>query len=269
MKPFAHFVLTRFNAPLKPADQSGIPDKPEAAADHRLVRRFDLFERACLTSMERQAESAFQWLVFMDWSTPVAFKERMAALAVRHDFLRPIYVSVFLEETVREEIRRREPPESARITTWLLPDAAFHPRMIGQIQDLAREHLTDPNLPRKFLIRFPIGCCERKGDFYLQRDPLNPFVSFVSPPDSPRTVLSLDTRALPEDLPVLQPRMRPMWCRVLPRDRPDDAIHGIYWPWGGSSEFAPVVTGGFRRSPVWQAAEVLRSAFRSRRRKPE
>ena len=81
MNTFEHFVLTRFNVPLKlevPAGQNPGPNRRLDAG--WLTRRFDLFERVCLPSLQRQTQGAFQWLVFLDWATPVSFKERIAAL---------------------------------------------------------------------------------------------------------------------------------------------------------------------------------------------
>ncbi len=254
MNPFAHFVITRFNAPLKAAGA--------APAGTDLAQAFDLFERVCLASMDRQTEGAIQWLVFMDWATPVAFKERMAALAVHYDFLRPIYTTAFLESSVREEILRRERPRSIRITTVLEPDTAFHPRMIEQIQEAARVQMGRQDLQQGFLIRFPIGCRESSGDFYLVREPRNPSASFVSVPECPRTVLSFDPSALPADVPVLELARRPMWCRFRQPDLPDMPGPGVYWPWGGDSEFAPFVPAGFRHGFFWTCAEVARGLAR-------
>ena len=73
MKPFVHFILTRFNVLMKtaPAAAAGAPRK--GLDPEWLKRRFDLFERVCLPSVDRQTEGAFQWLVFLDWATPVPF----------------------------------------------------------------------------------------------------------------------------------------------------------------------------------------------------
>ena len=64
--------------------------------------------------------------------------------------------------------------------------------------------------------------------------------------------------------PKSQPRVlknaRPMWCQVIHDDNVTVALSGVYWPWGGSSEFAPGITNGFRREPLWQCAEIVRSA---------
>lgn len=262
MNPFAHFILTRFNVPLKFNLPPGQQTRHMGIDEGWLARRFELFERVCLGSVARQTEGDFQWLVFMDWATPVAFKEKMAALAVRHEFLRPIYCTEFMEETVLEEIRRREAPGRVRITTRLDNDDAIHPRMIERVQALAREHLAALDVAHGFYVSFPIGFCERKGDFYLHRYRYNPFTSFVSAPECARTVLGTDHRYIADAAPVVIHWGRPMWCQVIHGDNVANQLRGVYWPWGGSSEFAPGITNGFRRSPLWQAAEVARSAYR-------
>jgi len=262
MSSFQHFILTRFNVPLKfdlpPGEQA-----PHMGIDETwLTRRFELFERVCLASVARQTEQNFQWLIFMDWATPIAFKERMAAWAVRHDFLRPIYCSQFDKALVGEEIRRHESPDAVRITTRLDNDDAIHPRLIERVQELAREQLGLRDLSRGFFISFPMGCSEQHADFYIQRYRCNPFTSFVSSQASETHVLSSDHRYIADIAPVVFEYCRPMWCQVIHGENVANELRGIYWPWGGCSEFAPGITNGFRRSLFWQVAEVFRSAFR-------
>lgn len=258
MNSFEHFILTRFNVPLKLEAPAGAPAKPHPGLDTGwLTRRFDLFERVCLPSLQRQTEGAFQWLVFLDWATPVPFKERIAALTVRYEFLRPVFCSQFDEESVLAEIRRREAPGTTRITTRLDNDDALHPRMLAHVQELARQNLAAMDLNRGFIISFPVGCSERKGDFYIRREVDNFFLSFVSAPECSRTVM-----AGLAGLPVVCRSERPMWCQVIHEDNVTATLRGVYWPWGGSSEFAPGITNGFRRDFFWQCAEVVRSAVK-------
>lgn len=262
MSTFEHFLLTRFNVPLKFDLPPGQQPKHMGIDAGWLARRFELFERVCLGSVQRQTEGAFQWLVFMDWATPVAFKEKMAALTVRHEFLRPVYCSQFDEAAALAEIHRREAPGMIRITTRLDNDDAIHPRMIGRVQELARRHADSMDLKKGFFISFPLGCCERNGDFYVQRYRCNPFTSFVSAPECERTVLGGDHRYIAEVAPVIFEHARPMWCQVIHGENVANQLRGVYWPWGGTSEFAPGVADGFRRSIPWQCAEVVRSAAR-------
>ena len=262
MSTFEHFLLTRFNVPLKFDLPPGQQPKHMGVDAGWLARRFDLFERVCLASVQRQTEGVFQWLVFMDWATPVAFKERMAALTVRHEFLRPVYCSQFDEESALAEIRRREAPGALRITTRLDNDDAIHPRMVEKVRRLARAHAESLDLRRGFFISFPIGCAERKGDFYVQRYRYNPFTSFVSAPECDRTVLGTDHRYIADVAPVVFEFARPMWCQTIHDDNVANRLRGVYWPWGGSSEFAAGVTNRLRRGALWQCAEVVRSGLR-------
>lgn len=262
MNTFEHFILTRFNVPLKFDLPPGEQPKRMGIDEGWLVRRFELFERVCLASVDRQTEGAFQWLVFMDWATPVAFKEKMAALTVRHEFLRPVYCSQFDDEVCLAEIRRREEPGKVRITTRLDNDDALHPRLVEKVQELARARMPAMDLKKGFFISFPIGCAERKGDFYVQRYRFNPFTSFVSDPECGKTVLGSDHRYIAEVAPVVFKYARPMWCQVIHDDNVANQLRGVYWPWGGRSEFAPGILHGFRRGPLWQCAEVARSAWR-------
>ena len=179
----------------------------------------------------------------------------MAALTVRNDFLRPVYCSQFDEEVALAEIRRRETLGKVRITTRLDNDDALHPRLVEQVQELARTHMASMDKTRGFFISFPIGCSERKGDFYVRREPDNSFMSLVSSPDCANTVM-----AGPKGVPVIFKNIRPMWCQVIHEDNVSESLRGVYWPWGGSSEFAPGITNGFRRPLLWQCAEVVRSA---------
>ena len=262
MKPFVHFILTRFNVLMKtaPAAAAGAPRK--GLDPEWLKRRFDLFERVCLPSVDRQTEGAFQWLVFLDWATPVSFKERMAALSVHNDFLRPVYCSQFDEETALAEIRRREDPGFVRITTSLDNDDVLHPRLIESVQEFARARLDHMDPQRGFFVSFPIGCTERRGDFYVRSDPYNSFVSFVSAQDCAQTVMVAEHEKIAAIAPVLRRYARPLWCQVAHEDNAATPVRGVYWPWGGSSEFAASVTNGFRRPVAWQCAEILRSAAR-------
>ena len=257
MEPYAHFILTRLNVPLR--SQAG-PAEPSGVEPGWLKRRFELFERICLPSVARQTEGGVQWLVFMDWATPVAFKERMAALAVHHEFLRPIYASEFLEEMVLAEIRRREPAGHVRITTRLDGDDAIHPRMIERVQEMAREHGGVRSLAQGFVVSFPIGSCERDGDFYLVYERVNSFMSYVSAPECTRTAMGLDPQKFAGDVPVVLRHGRPMWCQVIHGENRSARRRGVYWPWGASSELAQGMSGGVLRPVGWQCVEVLRSA---------
>lgn len=257
---FGHFILTRFNVPLQFDLPPGQQPKHMGIDPGWLARRFDLFERVCLASVARQTEPDFQWLVFLDEATPAAFRDRMAALAAAHPFLQPVFCSRFDDPAVLPEIRRRETPGRLRITTRLDNDDAIHPRLIEQVQRLAQRHLNAQDLARGFFISFPVGCCERQGDFYLQRYRYNPFTSFVSAQECPRTVLGTDHRYIADAAPVVFHWCRPLWCQTIHGENVANRLRGIYWPGGSHSTFGSFTQPGTTRNFSWKIAEFIRSA---------
>ena len=256
-----HFILTRFNVPL----QFDLPPgqrPPHLGIDVGwLTRRFELFERACLASVARQTRQSFQWLVFLDEATPAGFQDRMKALAAAHPFLQPVYCSRFADDVVLPEIRRRETPGRLRITTRLDNDDAIHPRLIEQVQNLAYRHQAAQDLARGFFIGFPIGCCERQGDFYLQRYRCNPFASFVSEQACERTVLGTDHRYVASVAPVVFHWGRPMWCQIIHGENVANRLRGIYWAGGARSALGPYAQGRTRHSAIWKIREFIHSAY--------
>ncbi len=257
---FGHFILTRFNVPLQFDLPPGQQPRHMGIDPGWLARRFDLFERVCLASVARQTEPDFQWLVFLDVATPAAFRDRMAALAAAHPFLRPVFCSRFDDPTVLPEIRRRETPGRLRITTRLDNDDAIHPHLIARVRRLAQRHAPCQDLQRGFFISFPIGCCEREGNFYLQRYRYNPFASYVSASETGRTVLGADHRYVADVAPVIFDWCRPMWCQVIHEENVANRLRGVYWPWGGSSAFGPFAQTETPRTPFWKMGEFFRSA---------
>ena len=259
MNPFGHFILTRFNVPLRfDLPPSRQPVRPGLDPGW-LARRFDLFERVCLASVARQTGRDFQWLVFLDEATPHAFRDRLAALAAAHLFLHPVYCGQFDEETVLPEIRRRETPDRLRITTRLDNDDAIHPRLVERVRQLAECHAPHQDLRRGFYVSFPLGCCVRDGDFYLQRYRYNPFASYVSAPETERTVLGADHRYVADVAPVIFDWNRPMWCQTIHGENVANRLRGVYWPGGARSAFGSLAAPA-RRSWIWKTSEILRSA---------
>ena len=256
---FGHFILTRFNVPLQFDLPPGQQRAPMGLDVGWLTRRFELFERVCLASVARQTQPDFHWLVFLDEATPDVFRDRMAALASAHRFLTPVYCDRFADDTVLPEIQRHDPAERVRITTRLDNDDAIHPRLIEQVQRLARQHQQTQDLAQGFFISFPIGCCERQGDFYLQRYRYNPFTSFVSSPASERTVLGSDHRYIADTAPVVLHWCRPLWCQIIHGENVANRLRGVYWPGGARSAFGPPVAPVAHRSWTWKTSEFLRS----------
>jgi hypothetical protein len=260
MSPFDYFILTRFNLPLTAAVDA--EDKHKGLDEEWLERRFELFERVCLPSVQYQTERAFHWLIFLDGRTPERFRQRMNELSLQNSFICPIYASWLTVSDVLEEIRKRETAGRPRITMRLDNDDAIHPRMIEKVINTARTRHLARYLKQGYFISFPIGCSESGGDLYIQRFRYNPFVSFVSAPTLDRTVWSWEHTRIAESAPVVCRYTRPMWCQVIHGKNVSNSVKGVYWPFSHSGGLSIAGTHVTVRSRRWQIGETIRSARR-------
>ena len=254
---FNHFILTRFN--LRAPWTHGDPDAHLGLDEGWLERRFELFEKVCLPSLVRQTETAFQWLLLLDHETPERFVKRMEEWSFKYPFFNPIYLKKEDEALILKEMNERTNFDHTRIMTRLDNDDAIRPRMIENIQSMARKYCQSNHLKRGFFISFPMGYSENLDGVYLQRFRYNPFASFVSSSDYQRTILYWDHTKITDVAPVYFKYTWPMWCQVIHDENVANTIRGIYLPWGGRRNLATHTKELKRRSFAWQCAEVWRS----------
>lgn len=260
---FQHYLLTRFNVKLvfdmAPQAHSG---KPAGLDERWLERRFGLFETYCLPSVAAQTAADFSWLVYLDEQTPPTFRQRMDGLAARYPFLHPVYCAEFDADSLWKGIGSVERDGTAvRITSRLDNDDMLHPRYMEEVRKHAEREAGQRDLARGFFVAFPVGCCLRGRDGYVQRYRNNPFSSYVSSAGTKCTVLDVDHRYIGNGRDVVYEWTKPMWCQVIHGENVANAIRGIYWPLG--REFTRYIPCGIpARSWKWKAGEVLRSAWR-------
>jgi len=72
---FDHVIITRFSYQFNP--NKPIPD---LLSDHRLYRRFQLFETFCLPSILNQSCQNFHWIILIDQNLPQKYRERLDIL---------------------------------------------------------------------------------------------------------------------------------------------------------------------------------------------
>jgi len=257
-----HFLLTRFNVRLKfdipPRD---IPPAPGLDPGW-LERRFALYERYCLPSVEEQTVRDFRWLVFMDEETPARFRTRMETLAEKHSFLLPVFCREFTGKEVLRHMEIFQPAGSGlRITSRLDNDDMLHPRYIERVRSRAcAEIAAGRDAEQGFFIAFPLGCCLRGADAYIQRYRNNPFVSYVSLPTASRTVLDSDHRYIADMAPVVHEWRAPMWCQVIHGENVANALRGVYWPF--ERLFSRKASRDCSHSAVWRIREFCSTAVR-------
>ena len=91
-KSYKHFLITRFNVPLKIYDIGN--ENARGISDAYLKKRFDIFEKYCFPTVKNQTNKNFIWIVILSDKTPDVYKSKMDNLTKQCKELRPFYVNL-------------------------------------------------------------------------------------------------------------------------------------------------------------------------------
>ena len=91
-KTFKHFLITRFNVPLKISDIDN--ENARGISKEYLQKRFDIFENYCLPTVKNQTNKNFSWLVLLSNKTPDLYKVKMSNYQKECPELYPCYIDL-------------------------------------------------------------------------------------------------------------------------------------------------------------------------------
>ena len=134
MQSFEHFVITRFNLPIRDSSTRWMGET-RGLDPNWLSHRFELFEHFCLRSVASQTDKDFTWLVLFDSRTPEPFATR--ATSYRLSNYQPVFGSAL--QTYEEFLNTLNGQLTGRVssdylaTTRLDNDDAIAVDFIGQI----------------------------------------------------------------------------------------------------------------------------------------
>ena len=183
---FRHFLLTKFNLGLYPADENQAHrDKsgqaPARDPDRWMAERLELFDMYCVPSVMNQSNKDFTWLVVFDAKTPSEHRERIERY--RDDC---VLVPLFAESRCRDEshvvasrfkgkilrffhfeaalpavqdyiAQRLDEDTKYVITTRLDNDDAIHSDFVRRVQDfLPAESPAKPGLLTKLIYKWTL-----------------------------------------------------------------------------------------------------------------
>lgn len=209
MDPFGHFLVTRFNVPLKldvaPQHQPG----NKGLTPEWLGARFELFERFCLPSVRGQTCCAFTWLIYMSAATPPAFRDRLMAHAAAFPLLKVHFVDEFSTERLRADCAAAMPVGvDWLVTSRMDNDDAIRRDFIGRVQACF-------STAGRRIVNFPLGYSWLDGRVYLDRQRSNPFTSMIEPLSDAITIFSSDHRLLGDVGKLEQVNIGPAWMQVI------------------------------------------------------
>jgi len=193
MKDFTHFLLTRFNVLLP-----GHEKRDREWLEHR----FDIFERFCRPSVERQSCRNFHWLVFFDSELPEEYRRRVKGFV-------PIYVQgLFTQSVVQMALAGLVGDVAHLITSRLDCDDAIATRYIEAVQDQFRDQDFE-------FVNFTDGFVLNGEAAYSLSYPSNPFISLIERTEGFQSVYCGNHFLLANRGPIRQIARTPGWLQVV------------------------------------------------------
>ncbi|HEV3200125.1 MAG TPA: glycosyltransferase [Bryobacteraceae bacterium] len=214
MQLFRHLILTRFNVRL--------PEHRQRGADW-LQHRCELFERFCLPSVIGQTCKNFDWVVFLDAATPMAFQERIRRYRDQGEFRRIYLNCEFTQRAVLDGIRHLTDGYEYLITTRLDNDDAICRNFVEVVQGRFASQ-------RFEFLNFTNGYVWHADRVYRTRHLSNAFISLVERNGTYSTVFNGDHRYLSSLGPIRQIAEPAGWLQVVHDRNLGNAAHGTPCP---------------------------------------
>ena len=191
MKPFKHYITTRFNLGLYNPDAKGGLPPIRVSPDEWMPHRMDLFMTFALPSVMAQTCQDFIWMVLMDDHTPQAYRDTLAGIQFPN--IRFVYTGTGVASAFRQNI---EPGDYVLISTRMDNDDAFHKDTIKDIQDLYKQK---SEAPKPWFIAMPYGYTLdlTAAKVYPKEYPSNPFLTLVEDAIVPKSVWTWPHTKLP------------------------------------------------------------------------
>ncbi|MDR2980585.1 MAG: putative rhamnosyl transferase [Bacteroidales bacterium] len=150
-----HFILTRFNIRLWTKDKKKKPTQ----TDDWLKKRFELFERFCLPSIQNQKNKDFKWIVLFDADTPKPYLERIANYEKECKQFIPCMVQATIAKDFmcifQDEVKKNIGSQCAvLVTTYLDNDDAISCDYIDEVQKIANEVLSNTYISFKYGLQY-------------------------------------------------------------------------------------------------------------------
>ncbi len=174
MPKFEHFIITPFNV------HNGVKPRDYILGSHYLSSRLKLFQEVCYSSICKQSNQNFHWLVFIDEETPNIYRETLENLAIYANLsivLTEPYVNFqpFLVKTIKE---RLEADTEFLITSSLDSDDSFHENYINLVQGCFKNQNFE-------FINFPFGYLLTKEGLFQRQYLSSTFISLIEKIDEP------------------------------------------------------------------------------------
>ena len=205
MKPFKHFVLTRFNSGIYNPAGTFSKSNLGISVDEWMEQRIKLFFTFTLPSMMAQCNQNFIWLILIDKKTPQ--KHWHILSEIKYPNINFVYKKWPFEQFL-------QPVPFNIITTRIDNDDALHKDTINDIQNCYKEKNLQHN---EFFIDMPHGFAldTVNGRLFPMMHPCSPFVTFAEDFQECKTVLAWEHSRLPAEIHKEYIAGKTYWLRVV------------------------------------------------------
>lgn len=222
---YKHFLLTRFNVPIKTTLTKQLNCIDVATDETYLRERFRLFLEYTVPSVKNQTNQNFIWIVLLSNQTPEYFKGIISNLVDEMKNIVPLYIDINedLDICLKKYI-------CSFNTKWIITsrvdnDDALNMNFIDNIQTYFKE-----NEKSKYVLIFDNGVQfdEKNGMLSNYRFPLNHFSSLVSiyNPNTIDTILNYNHMEIRNELKVNSiNNYKPMWLEVIHKTNVSNRMH--------------------------------------------
>lgn len=187
MTKFKHILITRFNLPKRwNSDKNG-----KTILDTIwLKNRFELFENFCLPSIIGQSSTNFEWWVYFDRETEIAYKELIEKNETKHTFFKAKYVKSYDDFIVNMPIEIHKYSIRNNID-WLITTRLDNDDMLAK--DTIAILQKNLQFTNESLLEIPWGYTlelnsKPRPKLRKLKMELNPFISFVEKVEKERVI---------------------------------------------------------------------------------
>ena len=132
-----HYLITMFNLRLS------WDGKTKKFDEEKLKKRFDIFEKYTLPSIQNQSNKNFKWLVLFSNNTPKFYKDKINYYKKNNIFFVPIFIedenANMFRKIICDYIKKEITSQKLIITTRCDNDDALHKEFINEIQNKAKK----------------------------------------------------------------------------------------------------------------------------------
>lgn len=209
--------MTRFNL-ATPGREASFRTRPDW-----LAKRFELFERYCLSGMAAQTEQDFDWIIYFDDGTPPEFRARISELQKRRSFIAfytPLFPANGWRDSVFASVSKRTP---FLLTTNLDNDDSLAIDYVARLHEVAARHAGESRLGINFLHGYVLN----GSRLYAHEHSSNAFTNLLERfDDSARTAPSIMHMELAKHAPVHQIEGAGAWLQVIHGGNVSNKIRG-------------------------------------------